>query len=81
MTDYSEERLSQLLNADLADTMGNLLQRVTSKKLNPRGSPLKFSAQLFPLGGQTGGTETRARKEDYALLSSLEELPSGFTHG
>ena len=75
LVDYSEERVGQLLNADLADTMGNLLQRVTSKKLNPGGPVVKFSTKLFPLGGQSGGPDVRATDEDYALVNNLIELP------
>ena len=33
--DYSEDRVIALLNADLADTLGNLVQRVTARKLHP----------------------------------------------
>eukprot|EP00123_Amoebidium_parasiticum_P020496 comp5092_c0_seq1/m.1178 comp5092_c0_seq1/g.1178 ORF comp5092_c0_seq1/g.1178 comp5092_c0_seq1/m.1178 type:complete len:572 (-) comp5092_c0_seq1:333-2048(-) len=34
-TDYSEDRVLETINSDLADTLGNLLSRSTSKAVNP----------------------------------------------
>lgn len=73
-TAYSEERLALSLNSDLADTLGNLVLRVTSEKLNPQGAGGEFSTQLFPLQGGSG-RGARAADEDYALVHSLVELP------
>ena len=69
--------MARLLNADLADTMGNLLQRVTATKLNPQGPKVKFSTDLFPLGGQERSpvNSVRTTEEDYALVNNLTELP------
>ena len=68
--------MGQLLNADLADTMGNLLQRITAKKLNPRGPKIKFSTELFPLGDQEKNPDkVRATEEDYRLANNLTALP------
>ena len=76
-TDYSEERLAVILNSDLADTLGNLLLRVTSRKVNPNGGRVHFSTKLFPLfGGRT--EEARACDEDLALVNKLNELPGEF---
>ena len=67
--------MGQLLNADLADTMGNLLQRITAKKLNPQGPKIKFSTELFPLGDQQQNPDNaRATEEDYRLANNLTEL-------
>lgn len=66
------------LNSELADTLGNLLQRVTAKKLNPRGTGLQFSTDLFPLedrGLSLGVEDVRANDEDYSLINRLMELP------
>ena len=69
--------MAKLLNADLADTMGNLLQRITATKLNPQGPKVKFSPDLFPLGGRERSPVDSARtsEEDYTLVNSLIELP------
>ena len=76
ISDYSEERVGAILNADLADTMGNLLQRVTSRKLNIQGPSLSFSTELFPLGeSQREKASVRAGNEDYTLVNRLIELP------
>lgn len=34
--DYSEEKARRILNAELADKLGNLLNRCTGSSLNPR---------------------------------------------
>lgn len=36
LLDYSDTKIVRLLNAELADTMGNLLSRACAKTLNPR---------------------------------------------
>ena len=35
IVDYSDERIVSSLNVDLADTLGNLLQRCTAASINP----------------------------------------------
>ena len=35
--DYSEQRVAELLHSDLANTLGNLLQRIMARKLHPWG--------------------------------------------
>ncbi|XP_077289916.1 methionyl-tRNA synthetase, mitochondrial [Arctopsyche grandis] len=63
---YSELKMSQILNSELADTLGNLLNRCTSTLLNPR--------QEFP---QLHYDEFRKMKENEAthkLISLVENL-------
>ena len=75
-SDYSEDRVGALLNADLADTLGNLQLRVTSRKLHPHGPGVLFSTELFPLGdSERGGHGVRAGEEDYTLVNNLINLP------
>ena len=74
--DYSEERVAVLLNADLADTLGNLLQRVTAKKLNPasirdeREKPI--TAQQEQL--ESEWSKMSENEEDRALVDHLRHL-------
>ena len=72
-TDFSEDRLVAMTNADLPHTVGNLLQRVSTPRLNPGGPRLKFSLNMFPIGGQS--TNCRASAEDYKLITNLQNLP------
>ena len=75
-SDYSEDRVGALLNVDLADTLGNLLLRVTSRKLHPQGPGVSFSTELFPLGdSERGGHGVRAGEEDYTFVNNLIDLP------
>ena len=66
-----------MTNSDLPNTMGNLLQRVSTPRLNPGGRPtLEFSLDLFPSGGLVHNSpQCRAKDEDYTLIRSLVELP------
>ena len=75
LLDYSEERVKQGLNSDLADTLGNLVLRTNSVKLNPGGPELKFSPEMLPLDGSNCDTE-----ENYELLNSLMQLPGIHTY-
>jgi len=79
--DYSEDRVGQWLNADLANTLGNLLLRVTSRKLHPWGPGVAFSWELFPLGDSEGRemeTGVRATGEDSSLMKNLINLPGTY---
>ena len=68
--------MGSLLNVDLADTLGNLLLRVTSRKLHPQGPGVSFSTELFPLGdSEREGHGVRAGEEDYTLVNNLIDLP------
>lgn len=68
--------MGALLNVDLADTLGNLLLRVTSRKLHPQGPGVSFSTELFPLGdSERGGHGVKAGEEDYTFVNNLIDLP------
>ncbi|XP_058977896.1 methionine--tRNA ligase, mitochondrial [Musca domestica] len=63
---YSSVKAMRILNAELADTMGNLLSRVCAKSLNPRQIyPRLHTAQLRDI------MKTEAAQH---LLKSLEQL-------
>ncbi|XP_071950249.1 methionine--tRNA ligase, mitochondrial-like [Antedon mediterranea] len=72
--DYKEEKIAAILNAELADTFGNLLSRVTARSLNPDQTFPEFHTDLFPIHPD-GSCRSRATKEDYELLEKLEHLP------
>lgn len=63
---YSTERLVNVVNSDLANTLGNILQRISSKKLHVGGPGLKYHKELFPLTSDP-------------LINSLQNLP-GMAH-
>jgi methionyl-tRNA synthetase len=76
--DYSEERLVATTNADLPNTLGNLLQRISTPRLNPGGPRLQFHPELFPTfegSNFHGSPECRASDEDFELIRSLQNLP------
>ena len=64
-----------IANSDLANTLGNLYQRISSKSLHVGDHGLKFHKDLFPLSPQKESNDARASANDYALIKSLEELP------
>lgn len=54
------------MNSDLADTLGNLLQRVTAKKLHPDGAKgVQLSLEMF---------HNTMVDEDHGLVDSLSQL-------
>ena len=79
--DYSEERVAALLNADLADTLGNLLQRVTAKKLHPtsamdqRESTSVAQQQQQQL--ESEWSKMSKNDEDRAFVDHLRHLTGG----
>ncbi|XP_025026504.1 methionine--tRNA ligase, mitochondrial [Python bivittatus] len=73
--DYYDEKVIKLLNSELADALGGLLNRCTAPALNPSGTYPIFSEACFP---RDRGTQTRsgqASAEDYKLVSLVESLP------
>ena len=75
-SDYSDERLVSATNADLPNTLGNLLQRISTPRLNPWGPKLEFSPTMFPTWQGSGNShECRANEEDYVLINNLHDLP------
>ena len=76
--DYSMERLVHMVNSDLADTLGNLLLRISSKRLIPgiADSGLQYHQRdMFPLAGCS---EELASAKDLELISQLHKLPGWF---
>lgn len=69
------ERLASVVNSDLANTLGNLLQRISSKRLLVSENGLVYHKDLFPFLGQEKSNTARASEQDYALIKSLHELP------
>ncbi len=68
LVDYSNERVAATLNSDLADTLGNLLQRVTSHKLHPP----EVKGQPDPIGQSGRGWGG----EDCDLIDTIDRLPN-----
>ncbi|XP_064383253.1 methionine--tRNA ligase, mitochondrial-like isoform X3 [Halichondria panicea] len=66
--DYSEKRVVSLLNSDLADTLGNLVQRVTAKKLHASKKSSISQAQWRAAWCLVSGAE------DFVLLERLRKL-------
>ncbi|XP_068180995.1 methionine--tRNA ligase, mitochondrial [Antennarius striatus] len=69
--DYTEDRAIKLLNAELADSLGGLLNRCTAPGLNPAQIYPSFCPESFP--SQPGG---RVKMEDYHMLDAVKHLPS-----
>lgn len=70
MIDYSEDRVVDLFNADIANNYGNLLQRVLSPNLRPYGVKICINPDLIPLNSPGEG-----REEDLELVELLCHLP------
>ena len=64
--DYSSTRAVDCINAELCNVLGNLVQRVTSAKINPHQVAPQFDAAVF---------HARAADEDRRLLDDLHLLP------
>ncbi|XP_028314554.1 methionine--tRNA ligase, mitochondrial [Gouania willdenowi] len=70
--DYTDSKVMKVLNAELADSLGGLLNRCTAPALNPAQIYPTFCSQSFPPEGQT---RTRAVEEDYHMLETVGGLP------
>ena len=66
ITDYSAEKVMNILNSELANTLGNLLSRCTSTTVNPKQTFPKFNNKLF---------DETASAEHKQMLISLKGLP------
>lgn len=69
--DYTDDKVMKLLNAELADSLGGLLNRCTAPALNPAQVYPSFCPQSFPR--EQGG---RAVVEDYHMLDAVHHLPA-----
>ncbi|KAM6923542.1 methionine--tRNA ligase, mitochondrial [Xenentodon cancila] len=69
--DYTGDKVVKLLNAELADSLGGLLNRCTAPALNPAQVYPSFCSQSFPK--EHGG---RAVSEDYHMVDAVRSLPA-----
>lgn len=70
--DYRDNKVIKLLNAELADALGGLLNRCTAPALNPAQVYTSFCPDSF-LPRERGG---RADDEDCHMLESVRHLPA-----
>ncbi|KAM9248638.1 methionine--tRNA ligase, mitochondrial [Dugong dugon] len=73
--DYYDEKVVKLLDSELADALGGLLNRCTAKRINPSGTYPAFCTACFPCKSGLVGPLVRAQAEDYALVSAVAALP------
>ncbi|XP_074820445.1 methionine--tRNA ligase, mitochondrial [Natator depressus] len=75
--DYYEEKVIKLVNSELADALGGLLNRCTASSINPSGIYPHFSESCFRKGSDHVDVEAsgRALAEDYELVASVDHLP------
>ncbi|XP_029917145.1 methionine--tRNA ligase, mitochondrial [Myripristis murdjan] len=73
--DYNDQKLVKLLNAELADSLGGLLNRCTAPSLNPAQIYPSFCPNSFP-SDQASRLRGRAVTEDYLMLTAVQSLPA-----
>ncbi|XP_004871749.1 methionine--tRNA ligase, mitochondrial [Heterocephalus glaber] len=73
--DYYDEKVVKLLDSELADALGGLLNRCTASRINPSGTYPAFCTACFPSEPGLQGPSVRAQAEDYALVSAVAALP------
>lgn len=71
--DYTDDKVVKLLNAELADSLGGLLNRCTAPALNPAQIYPPFCQASFPVKNIG---QSRAVAEDYIMLDAVRNLPS-----
>ncbi|KAL0973609.1 hypothetical protein UPYG_G00207110 [Umbra pygmaea] len=78
--DYDDDKVVKVLNAELTDSLGGLLNRCTALSLNPTQVYPHFCNDSFPsqwAEAQEGrALERKASAEDYHMLESVRALPS-----
>ncbi|KPP67728.1 methionine--tRNA ligase, mitochondrial-like [Scleropages formosus] len=74
--DYYDDKVVKLLNTELADSLGGLLNRCTARTLNPTQVYPHFCVECFPSHPAASGDGGRAVSEDYRMLDSVCALPS-----
>ncbi|KAL4631570.1 methionine-tRNA ligase, mitochondrial [Arapaima gigas] len=72
--DYYDDKAVKLLNTELADSLGGLLNRCTARSLNPAQVYPNFYVECFPRELEPGGAGRRAVSEDYKMLESVSHL-------
>lgn len=73
--DYYDEKVVKLLDSELADALGGLLNRCTANRINPSGTYPAFCSTCFPREPGLMGPSARAQADDYALVSAVATLP------
>ncbi|GAB5575859.1 methionine--tRNA ligase [Prionailurus iriomotensis] len=73
--DYYDEKVVKLLDSELADALGGLLNRCTANRINPSGTYPVFCTTCFPSEPGLVGPSVRAQAEDYALVNAVATLP------
>ncbi|XP_074004201.1 methionine--tRNA ligase, mitochondrial [Numenius arquata] len=75
--DYYEEKVVKLVNSELADALGGLLNRSTAPSINPSNTYPSFSEACFPKlsDHREANGPGRACAEDYELVASVASLP------
>ncbi|NXJ10081.1 SYMM protein, partial [Odontophorus gujanensis] len=75
--DYYDEKVVKVVNSELADALGGLLNRSTAPGINPSNTYPCFSETCFPKVVDYRETEAlgRAAAEDYEFVVSVASLP------
>ncbi|KAM9179958.1 methionine--tRNA ligase, mitochondrial [Mergus octosetaceus] len=75
--DYYDEKVVKVLNSELADALGGLLNRSTALSINPSNTYPYFSQSCFPkiLDYRETKALGRASAEDYEFVVSVASLP------
>ncbi|XP_027590102.2 methionine--tRNA ligase, mitochondrial [Pipra filicauda] len=75
--DYYDEKVVKLLNSELADALGGLLNRSTAPSINPSNTYPRFSEPCFPkvLDSREAKGMGRVSAEDYELVAAVASLP------
>ncbi|XP_030621317.1 methionine--tRNA ligase, mitochondrial [Chanos chanos] len=71
--DYYDDKVVKLLNSELADSLGGLLNRCVAPSLNPAQVYPQFCNMSFPKEPKEG---SRAVLEDYQMLDCVARLPA-----
>ncbi|NWX36456.1 SYMM protein, partial [Notiomystis cincta] len=76
--DFYEEKVEKLLNSELADALGGLLNRSTAPSINPSNTYPRFSEPCFPKAPDSAEAKGagRASAEDYELVAAVASLPA-----
>ncbi|XP_038631615.1 methionine--tRNA ligase, mitochondrial [Scyliorhinus canicula] len=77
--DYYDDKVLKVLNAELADALGGLLNRCTGTRMNPDQVYSPFSTHCFPKRPYMGHS-SRATIEDYKMIQLVEQLPLDVEH-
>ncbi|CAM9380221.1 unnamed protein product [Bubo scandiacus] len=75
--DYYDEKVVKVVNSELADALGGLLNRSTALSINPSNAYPCFSESCFPkvLDYRETKGMGRASAEDYEFVASVASLP------